>query len=142
MAITTSAKKAHRASLKKRVFNVRRKRVLTTATKDARKQIALNATRQSIRPRSAASSRRTPHPVRSPASRWPSSARRLLRKAELTRTKEDPAMPGLLLFFWCSRQESNLHFLLRREMSYPLNDGSVIAPAHTSAPPLQVELLN
>jgi small subunit ribosomal protein S20 len=43
MAITTSAKKAHRASLKKRVFNVRRKRVLTTATKDARKQIALNA---------------------------------------------------------------------------------------------------
>lgn len=43
MAITTSAKKAHRASLKKRVFNVRRKRVLTTATKEARKQIALNA---------------------------------------------------------------------------------------------------
>ncbi|HEV7121588.1 MAG TPA: 30S ribosomal protein S20 [Candidatus Paceibacterota bacterium] len=43
MAITTSAKKAHRASLKKRVFNVRRKRVLTSTTKEARKQIALNA---------------------------------------------------------------------------------------------------
>lgn len=39
MAITTSAKKAHRASLKKRVFNVRRKRVLLGATKDARKAI-------------------------------------------------------------------------------------------------------
>jgi small subunit ribosomal protein S20 len=43
MAITTSAKKAHRASLKKRVFNVRRKRVLASTTKDAKKQIALNA---------------------------------------------------------------------------------------------------
>lgn len=40
MAITSSAKKAHRASLKKRVFNVRRKRALLTATKDARKAIA------------------------------------------------------------------------------------------------------
>ncbi|MEA2701589.1 MAG: small subunit ribosomal protein [Candidatus Parcubacteria bacterium] len=37
MAITTSAKKAHRASLKKRVFNVRRKRVLTNTTKTVRK---------------------------------------------------------------------------------------------------------
>jgi len=43
MAITANAKKAHRASLKKHVFNVRRKRVLTSTTKDARKQIALNA---------------------------------------------------------------------------------------------------
>lgn len=43
MAITANAKKAHRASLKKRVFNVRRKRVLTSTTKEARKQIALNA---------------------------------------------------------------------------------------------------
>lgn len=43
MAITSSAKKAHRASLKKRVFNVRRKRVLTTTTKEAKKQIALNS---------------------------------------------------------------------------------------------------
>lgn len=33
MAITKSAKKAHRASLKKRVFNVRRKRALTNTTK-------------------------------------------------------------------------------------------------------------
>ncbi len=40
MAITTSAKKAHRASLKKRVFNVRRKRVLLDTTKTARKAIA------------------------------------------------------------------------------------------------------
>lgn len=39
MAITTSAKKAHRASLKKRVFNVRRKRVLLDTTKSARKAI-------------------------------------------------------------------------------------------------------
>ncbi|HEX2792198.1 MAG TPA: 30S ribosomal protein S20 [Candidatus Paceibacterota bacterium] len=40
MAITKSAKKAHRASLKKRVFNVRRKRVLTDTTKTVRKFIA------------------------------------------------------------------------------------------------------
>ena len=33
MAITTSAKKAHRVSLKKRVFNVRRKRALASTTK-------------------------------------------------------------------------------------------------------------
>lgn len=39
MAITKSAKKAHRASLKKHVFNVRRKRVLSSATKDARKEL-------------------------------------------------------------------------------------------------------
>lgn len=38
MAITSSAKKAHRASLKKRVFNVRRKRNMTVAVKDARKE--------------------------------------------------------------------------------------------------------
>lgn len=37
MAITQSAKKAHRASLRKRVFNVRRKRVLTASVKGARK---------------------------------------------------------------------------------------------------------
>ncbi len=36
MAITSSAKKAHRASLKKHVFNVRRKRALTTTTKAVR----------------------------------------------------------------------------------------------------------
>jgi small subunit ribosomal protein S20 len=39
MAITASAKKAHRASLRKRVFNVRRKRVLATTTKEARKAL-------------------------------------------------------------------------------------------------------
>ena len=39
MAITANAKKAHRASLKKHVFNVRRKRALTTATKDVKKFI-------------------------------------------------------------------------------------------------------
>lgn len=37
MAITKSAKKAQRASLKKRVFNVRRKRALTDTVKVARK---------------------------------------------------------------------------------------------------------
>lgn len=37
MAITSSAKKAHRASLRKRIVNVRRKRALALATKDARK---------------------------------------------------------------------------------------------------------
>ena len=40
MAITKSAKKAHRASLRKRVFNVRRKRALTTATKSVKKLVA------------------------------------------------------------------------------------------------------
>ncbi|HYD93002.1 MAG TPA: 30S ribosomal protein S20 [Candidatus Paceibacterota bacterium] len=37
MAITSSAKKAHRASLRKRVFNLRRKRAMTSSVKDARK---------------------------------------------------------------------------------------------------------
>lgn len=40
MAITTSAKKAHRSSLKKRVFNVRRKRVLTSTVKTVRKAVS------------------------------------------------------------------------------------------------------
>lgn len=39
MAITKSAKKAHRASLRKRVFNVRRKRALTDTVKTVRKAI-------------------------------------------------------------------------------------------------------
>ena len=39
MAITANAKKAHRASLKKHVYNVRRKRVLTSTTKDVKKFI-------------------------------------------------------------------------------------------------------
>lgn len=36
MAITKGAKKAHRASLKKRVFNIRRKRTMAEALKGAR----------------------------------------------------------------------------------------------------------
>jgi small subunit ribosomal protein S20 len=36
MAITKGAKKAHRASLKKRVFNVRRKRAMAESLKSAR----------------------------------------------------------------------------------------------------------
>lgn len=40
MAITSSAKKAHRASLKKRVFNARRKNALSDATKAFSKAIA------------------------------------------------------------------------------------------------------
>ncbi|MBP6860324.1 MAG: 30S ribosomal protein S20 [Candidatus Pacebacteria bacterium] len=40
MAITKGAKKAHRASLRKRVFNVRRKRALTDETKEVTKAIA------------------------------------------------------------------------------------------------------
>ncbi len=37
MAITKSAKKAHRASLTKRVFNVRRKRTLISSVKEVQK---------------------------------------------------------------------------------------------------------
>lgn len=37
MAITKSAKKAHRVSLRKHVFNVRRKRVLADTTKTVKK---------------------------------------------------------------------------------------------------------
>ena len=37
MAITKSAKKAHRASLRKRVFNIRRKRTMLDTTKAVRK---------------------------------------------------------------------------------------------------------
>jgi small subunit ribosomal protein S20 len=43
MAITKSAKKAHRASLKKRVFNVRRQRALTNTTKSVKKVMATDA---------------------------------------------------------------------------------------------------
>lgn len=43
MAITKSAKKAHRASLKKRVFNIRRKRVLTDTVKTVRKTMTTDA---------------------------------------------------------------------------------------------------
>lgn len=44
MAITKSAKKAQRASLKKRVFNLRRKRALTDTVKSVRKTMATDAT--------------------------------------------------------------------------------------------------
>lgn len=43
MAITKNAKKAHRASLTKRVFNIRRKRALSSAVKDARKEMSTDA---------------------------------------------------------------------------------------------------
>jgi ribosomal protein S20 len=39
MPITTGAKKAHRASLRKRVFNVRRGREMNEVVKDVRKHI-------------------------------------------------------------------------------------------------------
>jgi small subunit ribosomal protein S20 len=39
MAITKNAKKAHRASLKKHIFNLRRKRMVTSTTKDVKKLI-------------------------------------------------------------------------------------------------------
>lgn len=41
MAITKGAKKAHRASLRKRVFNVRRKNKLADTTKDVKKALAV-----------------------------------------------------------------------------------------------------
>jgi len=44
MAITVSAKKAHRASLRKRVFNLRCKRALTEATKQVKRALALSET--------------------------------------------------------------------------------------------------
>ncbi|MBU2103434.1 30S ribosomal protein S20 [Patescibacteria group bacterium] len=40
MAITKSAKKAHRASLKKHVYNVRRKRAITDTVKVVKKAIS------------------------------------------------------------------------------------------------------
>ena len=40
MAITSSAKKAHRASLRKRVFNLRRKRAIDTVVKEIRKLVS------------------------------------------------------------------------------------------------------
>jgi small subunit ribosomal protein S20 len=43
MAITKSAKKAHRVSRRKRVFNLRRKKDLNEATKAMKKAIALGA---------------------------------------------------------------------------------------------------
>lgn len=53
MAITKSAKKAHRASLKKHVFNVRRKRALTETTKTVKKLITID-TKEAAKSLSAA----------------------------------------------------------------------------------------
>ncbi len=39
-------------------------------------------------------------------------------------TKTQNLPKGRCLCFWCSRQESNLHHILRKDESYPLNDGS------------------
>ena len=46
MAITKGAKKAHRASLRKKVFNVRRKKVLHDVVKDVEKHIAEKNTKE------------------------------------------------------------------------------------------------
>lgn len=44
MPITKGAKKAHRASLRKRVFNIRRKGVMNDVVKKIRKQVAAGET--------------------------------------------------------------------------------------------------
>jgi small subunit ribosomal protein S20 len=54
MAITSSAKKAHRASLKKHVFNVRRKRALTSTVKETKKLIIAGAKAEATASLSAA----------------------------------------------------------------------------------------
>ncbi|HYE22897.1 MAG TPA: 30S ribosomal protein S20 [Candidatus Paceibacterota bacterium] len=54
MAITKSAKKAHRASLKKHVFNLRRKRVLTATTKVVKKAVTAGDTKTASTSLSAA----------------------------------------------------------------------------------------
>jgi small subunit ribosomal protein S20 len=46
MAITKGAKKAHRSSLRKRVFNVRRKSELTDVVKKVKKHIASGAVKE------------------------------------------------------------------------------------------------
>jgi hypothetical protein len=38
---------------------------------------------------------------------------------------------------WCSRQESNLHRILRKDASYPLNDGSNAFDCTAKTPYLQ-----
>lgn len=48
MAITKSAKKAHRASLKKHVFNVRRKRALISTTKAVKKSVTAGDTKEAL----------------------------------------------------------------------------------------------
>jgi len=46
MPITTGAKKAHRASLRKRVFNMRRSRTLNEVVKNMRKHITAGETKE------------------------------------------------------------------------------------------------
>ena len=53
MAITKNAKKAHRASLKKHVYNVRRKRALTETVKTVKKLTATD-TKEATKSLSAA----------------------------------------------------------------------------------------
>ena len=53
MAITKSAKKAHRVSLRKHVFNVRRKRVLADTTKTVKK-LTLTDTKEAAKSLAAA----------------------------------------------------------------------------------------
>lgn len=54
MAITANAKKAHRASLKKHVFNLRRKRVLTSTTKEVKKLVTAGSKAEAAKSLSAA----------------------------------------------------------------------------------------
>ncbi len=46
MAITTSAKKAHRSSIKKAVFNARRKKALRDTTKSVQKALVAKDTKE------------------------------------------------------------------------------------------------
>lgn len=48
MAITSSAKKAWRASLQKRVFNLRRKAAVTNAVKEIKKLLALKKIEEAL----------------------------------------------------------------------------------------------
>ena len=43
---------------------------------------------------------------------------------DLAAERSEAVISNLQFPIWCSRQESNLHHLLRKETSYPLNDGS------------------
>jgi len=54
MAITKGAKKANRSSLRKRVFNLRRKNALTDSVKEVRKLIATGAKTEAEKNLSAA----------------------------------------------------------------------------------------
>ncbi len=54
MAITANAKKAHRASLKKHVFNLRHKRAVTGTVKEAKKLITAGSKTEAAQSLSAA----------------------------------------------------------------------------------------